>query len=118
MKKVMIRAWEIYRTLKGDRIAKLSQALRMAWVEVKKAAKKTFEKAVAVAKKECTYDDSCYLTFKKWENYGKKRIYINDYKGRTLGFIENGNVTINDNQGNYQSEIDYALNAFMSTYAF
>ena len=39
-KSVMTRAWEIFRTLVGDRIAKLSQALKMAWEEVKNVAKK------------------------------------------------------------------------------
>lgn len=40
MKNVMKRAWEIYRTLTGDRLAKLSQALKMAWAEVRETAKK------------------------------------------------------------------------------
>lgn len=39
-KQIMRRAWEIFRTLTGDRIAKLSQALKMAWAEVKNTAKK------------------------------------------------------------------------------
>ena len=34
-KEVMKRAWEIYRTLSGDRNAKLSQALKQAWAEAK-----------------------------------------------------------------------------------
>ena len=33
MKKIMRRAWEIYRTLEGDHIAKLSLALKTAWRE-------------------------------------------------------------------------------------
>ena len=35
MKKIMVRAWEIYRTLEGDRLAKLAMALRQAWAEAK-----------------------------------------------------------------------------------
>lgn len=35
MKQIMKRAWEIYRTLEGDKIAKLSMALRQAWAEAK-----------------------------------------------------------------------------------
>ena len=51
MKNVMKRAWEIYRTLAGDRVAKLSQALKMAWAEVKAAAKTvTYTLAEAVTK--------------------------------------------------------------------
>lgn len=34
-KEIMQRAWEIYRTLEGDRDAKLSYALRQAWAEAK-----------------------------------------------------------------------------------
>lgn len=37
MKNVMVRAWEIYKTLEGDHLAKLAMALRMAWAEIKSA---------------------------------------------------------------------------------
>lgn len=37
VKEIMIRAWEIYRTLEGDRIAKMSMALKRAWEEAKAA---------------------------------------------------------------------------------
>ena len=37
MKQVMKRAWQIYRTLEGDKTAKLSMALRQAWAEAKAA---------------------------------------------------------------------------------
>ncbi|MBQ8296857.1 MAG: hypothetical protein IJX77_03640 [Ruminococcus sp.] len=120
MMNVMKRAWGIYRTLTGDHIAKLSVALRQAWSEVKNMAKKVFEKVAQVAKVAETYDDSCYLTFKAWEKGEIRRIYINDYKRRTLGYIDRNNdeVTITDRQGNMQSEIDYAINQFKATYAF
>ena len=35
---IMRRAWEIYRTLTGDRIAKLSYAMKFAWAEAKAPA--------------------------------------------------------------------------------
>lgn len=35
MKNIMKRAWEIYRTLEGDRLAKLAMALKQAWAEAK-----------------------------------------------------------------------------------
>ena len=38
-KQIMKRAWEIYRTLVGDKAAKLSYALKKAWAEVKTAVK-------------------------------------------------------------------------------
>ncbi len=42
MKKIMTRAWEIYRTLEGDRLAKLAMALRQAWAEAKAEAEKEY----------------------------------------------------------------------------
>lgn len=40
MKTIMKRAWEIFRTLTGDHIAKLAMALRQAWAEKKNGGKK------------------------------------------------------------------------------
>lgn len=37
VREIMIRAWEIYRTLEGDRTAKMSMALKRAWEEAKAA---------------------------------------------------------------------------------
>ena len=76
-----------------------------------------FTGVAKIAKIENAFDDSHYLTFKYWEKGEKKRIYINDYKRRTLGYIENGNVIISDRQGNIQTDIDYALDSFAKTYA-
>lgn len=118
MKNVMKRACEIYKELVGDHIAKLAMAMKQAWAEIKNAAKKQFGGFAKVAKKDDIYGECCYLFFKLWEKYGKKRIYINDYKRRTLGYIENGNVIINDNHGNTNEEIECAINGFMSEYAF
>lgn len=117
---VMKRAWDIYRTLTGDHIAKLSAALRQAWKEAKNMVKETFDKIAKVAKMDKTYDDSCYFTFKAWEKGAIRRIYINDYKRRTLGYINrnNGEVVINDRQGNTQEQIDFAIANFKSAYAF
>ena len=44
MKHIMKRAWEIYRTLEGDKIAKLSMALRQAWAEYRAAGIKVVTK--------------------------------------------------------------------------
>jgi hypothetical protein len=44
MKNVMTRAWEIYRTLEGDRLAKLSYALKQAWSEFKGGLNKMLNK--------------------------------------------------------------------------
>lgn len=118
MKNVMKRAWEIYRTLVGDHTAKLAMAMRMAWAESKNTVKVAFDGFAKVAKTDKYDTDSAYLTFKLWEKGDKKRIYINDYKRRTLGYIENDVVTINDNQGNSSAEIDTAINNFRNAYTY
>lgn len=43
MKEIMNRAWEIYRTLEGDHLAKLAMALRQAWAERKSSGSKLLE---------------------------------------------------------------------------
>lgn len=105
MKNIMKRAWEIYRTLTGDRLAKLSQALKMAWAEIKNVVKEKFNRYATIAKSAhgTNYDDGSTVTnFKLWENYGKKRVYVTNYKGRTLAYIDcdnnNNIVTISDNE--------------------
>lgn len=66
-------------------------------------------------KMENPYDDCCYFTFKKWENRtgDKKRIYINDYKHRTIGFLyetsEGWKLDLIDRQGNRDEEIEMAI---------
>lgn len=79
-----------------------------------------FENYAKVAKMENPSDDPHYLTFKRWEKNGNKRIYINDYKRRTLGYIDmvTREVKISDKQGNMQSEIDFALNEFNTNYEY
>lgn len=71
-----------------------------------------------IAKIENPYDECSYLYFKLWQKADKSRVYINDYKRRTLGYIDtvSGEIVINDRQGNYQSEIDYAINGFKTNY--
>lgn len=62
--------------------------------------------------------DSQHLTFKCWSKGDKHRVYIVDYKRRTLGYIDldnNNAVEINDRQGNTQADIDYAVAVFMAT---
>lgn len=81
---------------------------------------KKFESTATIAKIENPCSDSHYLTFKRWEKGDKKRIYINDYKRRTLGYIDmiTGEVNISDRQGNMQAEIDFALGFFKAEYEF
>lgn len=117
---IMKRAHEIARTLEGDYMARMSIALRMAWVEAKAPAKKAFTgfaKLVQPSRANGN-DECCYLYFKGWQRYGKSRVYINDYKGRTLGYIENGTTAISNKQGLSTTDINACVNAFMSSYNF
>ncbi|MBQ7792950.1 MAG: hypothetical protein IJ366_00355 [Clostridia bacterium] len=77
-----------------------------------------FDGYAKAEKKENPYDESCYLYFKLWEKNGKKRIYINTYKRRTLGYIDvtSGEIIIEDRQGSFQNEIETALSNFLSKY--
>lgn len=60
MKNVMKRAWEIYRTLVGDRIAKISAALKRAWAEKKNTStKKTMTEAVTNFLNKLGYSVRC-----------------------------------------------------------
>lgn len=60
------------------------------------------------------------LTFNRWEKAGKRRIYINDYKRRTIGFIDmdNGEFTKKNGQGRTDSEINAAIESFKSKYTY
>ena len=69
---------------------------------------KKFEGTALVAKVEngktnmyigTEYDsESNYLTFNLWEKGNKRRIYMNDYKRRSVGYIDltNGNEIVTD----------------------
>lgn len=76
---VMCRAWEIFHTLQGDRDAKLSHALKMAWAEAK-APKKSLKEEI-ISKVEhivCKAPDryNYEIIARDWANYGKSRTYI------------------------------------------
>lgn len=58
------------------------------------------------------YDsDSNYLTFKLWEKGDKKRIYVNDYKRRAVGYIDvnSGKIETEYSKGAVPETIDYFL---------
>lgn len=100
----MKRAWEL---VKKAGLC-ISEGLKLAWKEAKNMKKK-FEKCVKIAKMKngeiynknvgTEYDsDSNYFTFKLWEKGDKKRIYVNDYKRRAVGYIDcnNNNAIVCD----------------------
>lgn len=85
---IMKRAWSLVNGLEMT----LSEALKKAWAEAKALVEKiTFEKfAKVLIPNRIDYweSESNYLTFKLWKKGGYSRIYINDYKGRTCGYID------------------------------
>lgn len=68
------------------------------------------------------YDDdvpSKYLTLKEWHKNDYHRIYINDYKCRSLGYIDYAtkDVILNDNTHGLSAEkIQTAIDTFFKTY--
>lgn len=121
MKNIMKRAWEIFRTLAGDRLAKLSQALKMAWAEIKNAVVSGRDACIARLNKimanSCTYDYcELWVSVKDWANYGKDRTYFKiveestdkkrskHYKAEDYGYYDNvadvyvpGRADLNEN---------------------
>ena len=104
---IMNRAWELVKKAGMT----ISAGLKKAWKEAKKAMEKIkFEGKAKVAKivngKQALgvgteYDCECnYFTFNLWERGNKKRIYMNDYKRRSVGYIDvaNGNEIVTDNR--------------------
>ena len=115
LRKIMKRAWEMVKTLGFS----LSSALKKAWEEAKVLANKIkFEKYCKILKPGQLegYGDSCYLFFKRWTKNGHDRIYVNDYKRRTIGFFENGEFTKYDNMGNTIEELNGTLAKFLEMY--
>ena len=75
MKNVMKRAWEIYRTLEGDKLAKLSMALKMAWAEAKAPQEKVYGGKVATIT-ESNLNKLIAMGATRWTKYNKDRLYL------------------------------------------
>lgn len=82
-KEVMKRAWEIYRTLEGDRTAKLSYAMKQAWAEVKASQTASVE------------DKLISNGYTVWSKNGKERIYVNNLRKYLEIKKADGDVTFN-----------------------
>lgn len=92
---IMKRAWEIVKQAAET----MSEALKQAWKEAKDMMEKIkFDGRARVAK---VYNgeisqtvgtdnesESDFFTFSLWERGSMKRIYINDYKRRSMGYID------------------------------
>jgi len=71
MKKIMIRAWEIYRTLEGDHRAKLALALIQAWSESRESSE-TPEEIIEKLQAQG-------LRVKRWTKGGNDRLYVSGF---------------------------------------
>lgn len=88
--------------------------------------KEKFEKRVKMLKpgydglSENDLPNSAWLYFTSWEKYGKSRIYINDYKGRKIAYIDKRTKKINEYclYGVTREEYDSVLNDFLAKYEF
>lgn len=85
--------------------------------------KEKFEKKAKILKPgydETCCSDSAYLYFSLWEKYGKSRIYINDYKQRTLAYIDKATneITEYDLNGVSRKEYESVVNDFYAKYEF
>ncbi len=105
LSKIMKRAWELVKKAGMT----ISSGLKKAWEEAKAAMQKikfnSVAKVAIVEKGEVNpycgteYDsESNYYDFKLWQKGNYHRIYINDYKRRTVGYIDldNGNALVSD----------------------
>lgn len=106
---IMTRAWEIFRTLVGDRIAKLSMALRQAWAEAKSSST---EMGWNVKKLEA-------IGAKRWTKYGKDRLYLSGCGASIIGLevdhYKSGNICSAAINGEKISNAE--ANRYMSAYA-
>lgn len=90
MKKIMMRAWEIYRELTGDHKAKIAYALRQAWAEAK-ASTATMSREEII--------DELTKKFGRWTKKGYNgkvldRIYFNATDlGLTVTYYKTGSVS-------------------------
>ncbi len=120
---IMKRAWELAKKVGMT----ISAGLKEAWMEVKTMAKFNGRAAVAIIDKDgkanryCgteNDDSSNYLYFNLWEKNGRKRIYANDYKRRSVGYIDcnNSNEIISDFSNN--SDFVRTMKKFKETFAF
>lgn len=96
MKKIMRRAWEIYRTLEGDHIAKLALALRQAWKEAKKESPESIiEKLQAQG-----------LRVKRWTKCGNDRIYVSGFHYSKEYYIDLNRMVAVPNRPGTASDIE------------
>lgn len=118
LSKIMKRAWELVKEF-GMAI---SSGLKKAWEEAKAAAaKKRFAgylKMAVVGRENYSDDDNAkYVSAKIWEKSGIRRIYFNDYKRRTIGYVDCETKSIVNNSG-FAKDFVPTMEKFAAEYAF
>ncbi|HIS31137.1 MAG TPA: hypothetical protein IAB44_06275 [Candidatus Limivivens intestinipullorum] len=124
LSKIMKRAWELVKSAGMT----ISSGLKKAWEEAKRIMEKIkFERTAKVAKivngKQSMYvgteydSDSNYFTFNLWERGNMRRIYINDYRRRSVGYIDinNNNALVTEYS---KGEVIETANWFIGNYEF
>ncbi len=99
MRNIMKRAWEIYRTLEGDHIAKLSLALKTAWREA------TIETPEEIIEKLQAQG----LRVKRWTKYGNDRIYVSGFHYSKEYYIDLNRMVAVPNRPGTASDIENHL---------
>lgn len=120
---IMKRAWELVKKVGMT----ISSGLKKAWGEAKhtmikfeRYAKVAIVDANGIHNPNCgtsNDDESNYLMFKLWEKNGYRRIYVNDYKRRTVGYIDcnnNNSIETEFSKGDFVETMKY----FISNYEF
>lgn len=121
---IMKRAWELVKKAGMT----ISAGLKKAWKESKEIMEKIkFEKTAKVAKiingKQSMYvgtefdSDSNYFTFNLWERGSLRRIYINDYRRRSVGYIDLNNNNVLETSF-AKGEVVETANWFIENYEF
>ncbi len=96
-KNVMTRAWEIYRTLAGDHVAKLAMALKEAWTEAKtQTSEKVFGGKFGTIT-ESNLEKLIEMGANRWQKAGYDRLYLSGAGAKLMGlelyFYKSGNVS-------------------------
>lgn len=107
-REIMKRAHQIARTLEGHYHARLSLALRMAWVEAKAASQpKQLPHEVSFVY-EGRSREVVTLRLNRWTKYGKDRIYVEEVRGR--GFLKIGFFDLVEGRWNPEKLTNPVLN--------
>lgn len=123
LSKIMKRAWELVKNFG----ATISEGLKEAWKEAKNMAEKIKFNGTAIVGKvrkgenrpeEAEVSGSNFYKFSLWEKGSKRRIYINDYQRRSMGYIDLNNN--NEIEVNYSQDSDQYRTAkwFVENYEF